>query len=55
MVHLGTMTSLIALTDRALLSVSGPERFDFLNTLLSADVSEKPGDARFASLLTPQG
>ena len=55
MVHLRTMTSLIALTDRALLSVSGPERFDFLNTLLSADVSEKPGDARFASLLTPQG
>lgn len=49
------MTHTTPLIDRALLSVSGPERFDFLNTLLSADVSERTGEARFAALLTPQG
>lgn len=49
------MSHSILLPDRALLAISGDERFSFLNTLLSADVSQEVGDARFAALLTPQG
>lgn len=49
------MSHSILLPDRALLAISGDERFSFLNTLLSADVSQQVGDARFAALLTPQG
>ena len=43
------------LDDRAVLAVSGEDRFDFLNTLLSADVAADAGGAAFAALLTPQG
>ena len=46
---------LCRLDDRAVLAVSGEDRFDFLNTLLSADVAAEAGDAAFAALLTPQG
>lgn len=49
------MSAPILLSDRALLAVSGEERFSFLNTLLSADVSSTMGEARYAALLTPQG
>ena len=49
------MSAPILLSDRALLAVSGEERFSFLNTLLSADVSSALGEARYAALLTPQG
>lgn len=49
------MSDPIILSDRAVLTVSGDERYAFLNTLLSADVSETVGEARFAALLTPQG
>lgn len=49
------MSAPILLSDRALLAISGEERFSFLNTLLSADVSQTPGEARYAALLTPQG
>ena len=49
------MSAPILLSDRALLAVSGEERFSFLNTLLSADVSSTLGEARYAALLTPQG
>ena len=43
------------LDNRAVLAVSGDDRFDFLNTLLSADVAKDAGGAAFAALLTPQG
>ena len=43
------------LDDRAVLAVSGEDRFDFLNTLLSADAAADAGGAAFAALLTPQG
>ena len=46
---------LCRLDDRAVLAVSGGDRFDFLNTLLSADVVADAGGAAFAALLTPQG
>ena len=46
---------LCRLDDRAVLAVSGGDRFDFLNTLLSADVAADAGGAAFAALLTPQG
>jgi len=46
---------LCRLDDRAVLAVSGEDRFDFLNTLLSADVAAEAGGAAFAALLTPQG
>ena len=46
---------LCRLDDRAVLAVSGEDRFDFLNTLLSADVAKDAGGAAFAALLTPQG
>lgn len=46
---------LCRLNDRAVLAVSGEDRFDFLNTLLSADVAKDAGGAAFAALLTPQG
>lgn len=46
---------LCRLDDRAVLAVSGEDRFDFLNTLLSADVAGDAGGAAFAALLTPQG
>ena len=49
------MSAPILLPDRALLAISGEERFSFLNTLLSADVSTTVGEARYAALLTPQG
>ena len=49
------MSNPILLPDRALLAISGEERFSFLNTLLSADVSEGVGDVRYAALLSPQG
>ncbi len=55
MVHLQDMSDPIILSDRAVLAISGEDRHSFLNTLLSADVAETEGAARFAALLSPQG
>jgi len=51
------MTSTFAaLPSRALIAVQGPDWRVFLHGLLSQDVETlKPGEARFAGLLTPQG
>lgn len=50
------MTAILCrLADRAVLAVSGEDRFDFLNTLLSADMPPNVGGATLAALLTPQG
>jgi len=44
------------LPSRALIAIGGPTWRDFLQNLLSQDVDTlKPGEARFAALLTPQG
>lgn len=46
----------VALGDRALLRVAGPEADNFLNALVSNDVAKaQPGQAVYAALLTPQG
>ena len=46
----------VALTDRALLSVDGPDSRDFLQGLLTQDVASlAQGELRYAALLTPQG
>jgi len=46
----------VALTDRALLSVDGPDSRDFLQGLLTQDVASlAEGELRYAALLTPQG
>ncbi len=51
-----TDSLLIPLTDRGLITVSGPDRFDFLQGLVSSDVDRlKNGQAVWAALLTPQG
>ncbi len=50
------MSKLACLPDRAVLSVSGPDRVSFLQGLVSNDVSlAAPGRAVWAALLTPQG
>ena len=43
-------------TNRAVLKVDGPEARHFLHNLLTADIEGlRPGEARYAALLTPQG
>jgi hypothetical protein len=50
------MSEPIALTDRALVAVSGPDWRSFLQGLISQDVdSLAPGDLRYGLLLSPQG
>jgi len=50
------MTKLAALPARAVLAVSGEDRVDFLQGLVSNDVTTaEPGRAVWAALLTPQG
>jgi folate-binding protein YgfZ len=50
------MTYLARLPDRALIAISGDERVEFLQGLVSNDVTlAKPGHAIWAALLTPQG
>ncbi len=50
------MIHLAALPDRAVLEVSGEDRVDFLQGLVSNDVAAAaPGRAVWAALLTPQG
>lgn len=50
------MTNCVRLTDRALVEVSGEDRINFLQGLLSQSVEDlAPGEARYAALLTPQG
>jgi folate-binding protein YgfZ len=44
------------LPDRGVVKVSGADARNFLNGLVTSDVAElKPGQGRFAALLTPQG
>jgi folate-binding protein YgfZ len=51
-----TQPTYAELTRRALISVSGAEWRSFLQGLITQDVeSLRPGQARFAALLTPQG
>ncbi len=50
------MTRLAALPHRSVLAVEGEDRIDFLQGLVSNDVTEAvPGCAVWAALLTPQG
>jgi folate-binding protein YgfZ len=54
--YLGSMPQTARLTDRALISVSGPEARAFLQGLITNDVEAvKPGQPIYAALLTPQG
>lgn len=50
------MSEPIALTDRALVTVSGPDWREFLQGLISQDVGAlAPGQLRYGLLLSPQG
>jgi len=50
------MSYIARLTNRAILSLSGPEARDFLQGLITNDVAAaKPGQPLYAALLTPQG
>jgi folate-binding protein YgfZ len=50
------MSEPIALTDRALVAVSGPDWREFLQGLISQDVGDlAPGQLRYGLLLSPQG
>ena len=50
------MTTAILLDDRAIIEVAGEDAGKFLHNLVTNDVAAlKPGEARFAALLTPQG
>ncbi|MBM3553595.1 MAG: folate-binding protein YgfZ [Alphaproteobacteria bacterium] len=50
------MTKAILLGDRGIIEVSGEDAAAFLHNLVTNDVASlKPGEARFAALLTPQG
>ena len=54
--HCFAMTRLAALPDRGVIEVSGEDRVDFLQGLVSNDVAEATaGRAVWAALLTPQG
>ena len=46
----------VLLSDRAIISVSGPDARAFLQNLVTCDIDPlTPGDAAFGALLTPQG
>ncbi|AZG77583.1 YgfZ/GcvT domain-containing protein [Methylocystis rosea] len=50
------MTTAILLDDRAIIEVAGEDAGKFLHNLVTNDVAAlKPGEARYAALLTPQG
>ncbi|MGA3004417.1 MAG: folate-binding protein [Acetobacteraceae bacterium] len=50
------MTKIAALPARAVIAITGEDRIDFLQGLVSNDVAAaKPGSAVWAALLTPQG
>ncbi|MFO1103224.1 MAG: folate-binding protein [Methylocystis sp.] len=50
------MTKAILLDDRGIIEISGEDAGKFLHNLVTNDVASlKPGEARFAALLTPQG
>jgi tRNA-modifying protein YgfZ len=51
-----TMTTAILLADRGVIEVRGEDAGKFLHNLVTNDIAAlKPGEARFAALLTPQG
>jgi folate-binding protein YgfZ len=50
------MTTAILLDDRGIIEIAGEEAGKFLHNLVTNDIASlKPGEARFAALLTPQG
>ncbi|MGE5387662.1 MAG: folate-binding protein, partial [Hyphomicrobiales bacterium] len=50
------MTTAIVLADRGVIEVSGEDAAKFLHNLVTNDIASlKPGEARFAALLAPQG
>jgi len=50
------MTTAILLADRGIVEVAGDDACKFLHNLVTNDIASlKPGEARFAALLTPQG
>jgi folate-binding protein YgfZ len=50
------MTTAILLEDRGIIEIAGEEAGKFLHNLVTNDIASlKPGEARFAALLTPQG
>ncbi len=50
------MTTVVALADRGVLALAGPDRTGFLQGLVSADVARvAPERAAWSALLTPQG
>ncbi len=50
------MTTAILLTDRGVIEVAGEDAGKFLHNLVTNNIASlKPGEARFAALLTPQG
>lgn len=50
------MTTAILLADRGVIEVSGEDAAKFLHNLVTNDIASlKPGEARFAALLAPQG
>lgn len=50
------MTKAIALSDRGVVEVTGEDAGSFLHRLVTNDIASlRPGEARFAALLTPQG
>jgi folate-binding Fe-S cluster repair protein YgfZ len=52
----GTSNSYLELTDRGLIGVGGSDARDFLQNLVSNDISRvTPARAVYAALLTPQG
>lgn len=54
--YLGGMSKAAHLSDRAILSVSGPEARGFLQGLITNDIEAvKPGHPIYAALLAPQG
>ena len=51
-----TQNFYVALGDRGLITVGGPDRRDFLQGLISNDIEQAgPGQAIWAALLTAQG
>lgn len=50
------MSKSVLLEDRGVVEVAGPDAAKFLHNLLTNDIASlRPGEARFAALLTPQG
>lgn len=50
------MSDVVLLDDRGVVEIAGAEALSFLHNLVTNDIAAlRPGEARFAALLTPQG